>query len=313
MPRPAATTTPSRSTRPRPTSVTASPSGIWPTRGAATISTSDRARISTPMVRMPMSFSNTRSRGRDQRSSRRSSGTARETARCRSERAIERPRSERGSHGADMPAAICAATRARSRPQISGIGGGIGRQLGRPSSTTRSAKARSRRTATISPTVSRSVSWAARTVRISEVRADCVTGLWSSGAGEALPGEIAASSIEGATLAGGVAAALAGVARPPLAHSAARANPRAWEAVARSGWAGPAARGASRRRSGPAAERRRLCMVHRRERRAREGAAVAGLTHGQGGNRRAGAENSSARPGLNAASARRSRRGIPPA
>ena len=123
------------------------------------------------MPRMPSAVSNTLRRGRDQRSRRRSTGTARLTARSTSFRATDRASRALGSQGEDLPIAICTATSSSSRPQTNGIGGGIGRQFGKPSSTTSSAKARSLRTATMSPTVRRSPSWLARTVRTSDVRA----------------------------------------------------------------------------------------------------------------------------------------------
>jgi hypothetical protein len=81
------------------------------------------------------------SRGFEKRSSRISGGKARPTARapgpsgrcCGSEQPLRQP-------GRGAPAiSICAATKASTRPQTSGIGGGIGRQFGRPSSTTSSA------------------------------------------------------------------------------------------------------------------------------------------------------------------------------
>jgi hypothetical protein len=109
-------------------------------------------------------------RGRDQRSSRRSVGSARATARLMSSRGIERRRRARGSQGADSPAAIWAATRASSKPQTKGMGGGMGRQFGRPRMTINSAKARPRRTDRRSPTVKRSLGCVASVDKTSEVR-----------------------------------------------------------------------------------------------------------------------------------------------
>ena len=154
---PPSTTSPSRSTRPRPTRHTATPRGIWPRKGgsARTIPI-DSSRISTPVARNATPLSKIGIRGREKRSRRRRIGIARATARSTSVRAMERRSSARGSQGVARPKMICTATSARRRPQTSGIGGGIGRQFGRPRRTTSSAKARSRRTPMISATVSRS-------------------------------------------------------------------------------------------------------------------------------------------------------------
>ena len=112
-------------------------------------------------------------RGRDQRSSRRRTGM----------RAIDRPRHvlaarcDAGEERLRQPGRRRVRRRSArrrepsSRPQTSGIGGGIGRQFGRPSITTSSAKARSRRTATMSATVKRSLGWSASRAKTSEVRA----------------------------------------------------------------------------------------------------------------------------------------------
>ena len=95
-------------------------------------------------------------RGRDQRSSTLTTGSARFTARRTSLRAIDPLRMTPGNQGSGRRIAIWIASMISIKAETVGIGGGMGRQFGRPRSTTSNAKARSRSTPTMSAPVRRS-------------------------------------------------------------------------------------------------------------------------------------------------------------
>ena len=95
-------------------------------------------------------------RGRDQRSSTLTTGSARLTARRTSLRAIDPLRMTPGNQGSGRRIPICTASMISIKAEMVGIGGGIGKQFGRPSNTTRIAKDRSLNMARMSRKVTRS-------------------------------------------------------------------------------------------------------------------------------------------------------------